>query len=80
MDGFFFAPTTMRLVTRDGVVTEFPNTYQGLGLREEAVELARMVRAHQIESPLAPHSMTLEIMELMDAIRAKIGVRYPSEK
>ena len=80
MDGFFFAPTTMRLITRDGEVKEYPNTYQGLGLREEAVEFARMVRSNEIESPLAPHSMSLEIMELMDAIRAKIGVRYPSEK
>lgn len=80
MDGFFFAPTTMRLITRDGDVKQYPNTYQGLGLREEAVEFARMVRSHEIESPLAPHAMSLEIMELMDAIRAKIGVRYPSEK
>lgn len=80
MDGFFFAPTTMRLITRDGEVKEFPNTYQGLGLREEAVEFARIVRANEIESPLAPHAMTLEIMELMDALRAEIGVRYPSEK
>jgi predicted dehydrogenase len=80
MDGFFFAPTSIRLISRDGDVTEFPNTYKGHGLREEAVEFARMVRAKELESPLAPHAMTLEIMELMDAIRARIGVRYPSEK
>lgn len=79
MDGFFFAPTAMRLITREGEVTEFPNSYKGIGLREEAVEFARMVRANEIESPLAPHAMTLEIMELMDSIRAKIGVRYPTE-
>lgn len=80
MDGFFFAPTTMRLISREGEITEFPNSYKGIGLREEAVEFARMVRANEIESPLAPHTMTLEIMELMDSIRAKIGVRYPGEK
>lgn len=79
MDGFFFAPTAMRLISREGEVTEFPNAYKGIGLREEAVEFARMVRANEIESPLAPHAMTLEIMELMDSIRAKIGVRYPTE-
>ena len=79
MDGFFFAPTTMRLISRDGQVQTFPNNYQGHGLREEAVEFARMVRANELESPLAPHAMSLEIMELMDAIREKIGVRYPSE-
>lgn len=79
LDGFFFAPTHMRLISREGEVQEFPNNYQGHGLREEAVEFARMVRAKEIESPIATHAMTLEIMELMDAIRAKIGVRYPSE-
>jgi predicted dehydrogenase len=79
MDGFFFVPTTMRLISRDGQVQTFPNNYQGHGLREEAVEFARMVRANELESPLAPHAMSLEIMELMDAIREKIGVRYPTE-
>ena len=80
LDGFFFAPTSMRLISHDGQVQEFPNDYVGHGLREEAVEFARMVRSNELESPLAPHAMTLEIMELMDAIREKIGVRYPSEK
>ena len=80
MDGFFFAPTTMRLISRDGQVQTFPNNYKGHGLREEALEFARMVRANELESPLAPHAMSLEIMELMDAIRAEIGVRYPTEK
>ena len=80
MDGFFFVPTTMRLISRDGQVQTFPNNYQGHGLREEAVEFARMVRANELESPLAPHAMSLEIMELMDAIREKIGVSYPTEK
>lgn len=80
MDGFFFAPTAMRLISREGDVTQFPNEYEGIGLREEAVEFARMVHAREIESPLAPHAITLEIMELMDSIRAKMGVRYPSEK
>lgn len=80
MDGFFFAPTAMRLISREGELTQFPNEYEGSGLREEAVEFARMVRACEIESPLAPHAMTLEIMELMDSIRAKMGVQYPSEK
>ena len=80
MDGFFFVPTTMRLISRDGEVQTFPNNYQGHGLREEAVEFARMVRVNELESPLASHAMSLEIMELMDAIREKIGVRYPTER
>ena len=79
LDASFYAPTSMRLITRDGGVTEYPNTYIGHGLREEAVEFARMVRAGEIESPLMPHSRSIEIMELMDSVRREHGVIYPGE-
>jgi predicted dehydrogenase len=75
----FYKPTSMRLITREGVVTEYPNTYTHLGLREEAIEFARIVRAGLIESPLMTHSKTLEMMQVMDEIRAQIGVTYPTE-
>jgi predicted metal-dependent RNase len=67
------------LITRDGEVTEYPNTYQGHGLREEAIEFARVVRAGEIESPLMTHGKSQEIMELMDEIRRQVGVKYPTE-
>ena len=79
LDGFFFAPTSMRVITRDGVVTEYPSSYDGIGLREEAIEFARIVGEGAIESPLAPHQKSVEIMQLMDEIRVQIGVKYPNE-
>jgi predicted dehydrogenase len=79
IDGSFYAPTSFRVITRDGEVTEYPNTYEGHGLREEAAEFARIVRSAQIESPLMPHSVSIELMEMMDDIRAQIGVKYPQE-
>ena len=79
LDSSFYAPTSMRLITRDGHVTEYPNTYVGHGLREEAIEFARIVRAGEIESPLMPHQRTIEIMQLMDSIRAEHAVIYPGE-
>ena len=79
IDGSFYAPTSFRVITRDGEVTEYPNTYEGHGLREEAAEFARIVRSGQIESPLMPHSVSIELMEMMDDIRAQIGVKYPQE-
>ena len=33
---------------RDGTTTEYPNTYKGHGLREQAAELERMVRNAEI--------------------------------
>jgi predicted dehydrogenase len=79
IDGSFYAPTSFRVITRDGEITEYPKSYEGHGLREEAAEFARVVRAGEIESPLMTHATSIELMEMMDQIRAQIGVSYPSE-
>lgn len=79
IDGSFYAPSSFRVITRDGDVTEYPKRYEGHGLREEATEFARIVRSDEIESPLMPHQTSIELMEMMDEIRAQIGVKYPSE-
>jgi hypothetical protein len=69
----------MRLIMQDGTTTEYPNTYKGHGLREQAAELERMVRNAEIESPLLTHKMSIEIMLTLDEIRNQIGLRYPFE-
>jgi predicted dehydrogenase len=79
IDGSFYAPTSFRVITRDGKVTEYPKNYQGGGLREEAREFARVVRSGEIESPLMPHTTSLELMRQMDEVRRQIGVKYPGE-
>ena len=79
IDRTFYNPANMRLVMRDGTITEYPNTYKGHGLREQAAELERMVRNGEIESPLLTHEMTIEIMQSLDEIRNQIGLRYPFE-
>jgi predicted dehydrogenase len=79
IDDYFFAPTSYRLITREGEVTEYAKDYEGVGLREEAAEFARVVRSGEIESPLMTHATSLLMMEQMDEIRSQIGLRYPSE-
>lgn len=79
LDDYFFAPTSYRVITTEGVVTEYPKNYEGVGLREEAREFARIVRAGEIESPLMSHQTSIEMMEIMDEIRRQIGVKYPEE-
>ena len=79
IDRTFYNPANMRLVLRDGTTTEFPNSYKGHGLREQAAELERMVRNAEIESPLLTHKMSIEIMQTLDEIRNQIGLRYPFE-
>lgn len=77
IDTTFYNPTTMRVILFDGTVTEFPNTYIGHGLREQAIEMARVVRAGELESPLMPWDETVEVMKSMDQVRAQIGLIYP---
>ena len=48
----------------------------GTGLAHEAIEVVRCLRSGEVESPLVPHAETLAMMELMDRIRADLGVRY----
>jgi predicted dehydrogenase len=72
-------PSQFALITRDGERTEFPNEYPGHGLREEAIEVGRCIRAGLTESPLMPHAFTLLTMRTMDAVRAQIGVVYDAD-
>ncbi|MGV9253752.1 Gfo/Idh/MocA family protein [Streptomyces sp. NPDC003697] len=48
-------------------------------LRHEALEVMRALRAGETESPLVPLDGTLAVMRTLDAVRQRIGVRYPGE-
>ncbi|MFJ9905219.1 Gfo/Idh/MocA family protein [Streptomyces sp. NPDC101152] len=48
-------------------------------LRHEAREVIRALRAGESESPLVPLDGTLAVMRTLDAIRERVGVRYPGE-
>jgi len=49
------------------------------GFAHEALEVNRCLRAGLKESPDMPLDETLDIMETLDAIRARWGLRYPME-
>lgn len=51
----------------------------GFGLFLEAKHVMECIDAGLIESPLLPHSFTLQQMEVLDKIRAQAGVRYEDE-
>jgi len=72
-------PAAMRVVLHDGTKTEYPNNYEGHGLREQAIEFSRCVKSRLIESPLMPHRESIAVMKSMDEIRREIGLRYPNE-
>ncbi len=49
------------------------------GYEYQALELARMLRDGEVESPLLPHAESIGLIELMDELRRRIGVQYPFE-
>jgi predicted dehydrogenase len=49
-------------------------------LRHEAGEVMRALRAGEKESALVPLEGSLAVMRTLDAIRERIGVRYPGEE
>ncbi|MGW7417994.1 Gfo/Idh/MocA family protein [Streptomyces sp. NPDC054863] len=49
-------------------------------LRHEAAEVMRCLRAGEKESPLVPLDGSLAVMRTLDAVRERIGVRYPQER
>lgn len=49
-------------------------------LKHEAREVMRALRAGETRSPLVPLEGTLAVMRTLDAVRDRIGVRYPGER
>ncbi len=78
IDGWFYTPTTFRVIARDGTELErFDQPYTGRGLRAQAAEVGRCLRAGLLESPLMPLNETYTIMQAMDEVRRQIGLSYP---
>ncbi|MEU6216321.1 Gfo/Idh/MocA family oxidoreductase [Streptomyces sp. NPDC047022] len=80
-DGFY-CPDRF-VLHRDGRATEEfradPADGPRTSLKHEAAEVMRALRAGETESPLVPLAGTLAVMRTLDAIRDRIGVRYPGE-
>ncbi len=53
--------------------------YEGEGLRFQVDEVHRCLEAGLLESPRMPLLESVAIAEVLDTIRAQIGVRYPGE-
>jgi predicted dehydrogenase len=79
IDRTFYNPASMRVVHNDGSVTEYPSSYEGHGLREQAQVFAQLVVSGALESEILSWKDTVDIMKSMDTVRAQIGLKYPFE-
>lgn len=77
VDGWFYTPTIVRVIARDGTELErFDGTGPGRGMQFEAAEVNRCLRAGLTESPLLPLDETIAIMDTLDEVRRQIGLDY----
>jgi predicted dehydrogenase len=72
IDPLFYRPTSFTLITRDGPATRFESSDEGNGLRHQADEVARCLRAGLQESPIMPLDESISIMETIDAVLAQV--------
>ena len=79
IDRTFYNPASMRVILNDGTVTEYPNTYRGHGLREQAEIFKQLVLSGKKESEILNWKDTIDIMKTLDIVRGQIGLKYPFE-
>lgn len=79
IDRTFYNPASMRVVLNDGSVTQYPSTYTGHGLREQAESFKQLVHSGKMQSEILSWQDTIDIMKTMDTVREQIGLKYPFE-
>jgi predicted dehydrogenase len=83
-DGWISIPALMHCpnsftVSTSAGAEEIDGSYVGNGLRFEIEEVHRCLAAGALESATMPLDETLALAEVLDAIRAQVGVVYPGE-
>ena len=79
IDRTFYNPASMRVVLNDGSSIEYPNTYTGHGLREQAESFKQLVQSGKKQSDILSWQDTIDIMKTMDTVREQIALKYPFE-
>jgi predicted dehydrogenase len=74
----FYAPSSFRITRRDGTAWTYDGRVVG-GFQYQIAEAARRIAEGDLESPLRTRQDTLEVMGIMDEVRAQLGVAYPGE-
>jgi predicted dehydrogenase len=70
----------VQVVMNDGTSHTTTLPHEGHGLRHQAEEVGRRLRAGETESPVVPLGETLAVMRTLDLVRERIGLVYPGEK
>ena len=61
------------------IVAEYDAPKQISGYEYQVTAAIEAIRAGKIETPYMPHTETLRMMRMMDALRGEWGIKYPGE-
>jgi len=76
IDSVFYSPSSFTVTSRDGSTERWEEPHEGRGLRHQAAEVMRCLRAGKQESDVMPLDETVAIMRTMDEVRRQIGLTY----
>lgn len=79
IDPIFYAPSSFKVILNSGEIIDYPNKYQGHGLREQAVEFVKCINMKLEETPRMKHLDSLSVMKIMDKIRKDIQLVFPND-
>lgn len=80
IDRSFYGQTTFRVINNNGeVLRSYQESIDGQGRQYQAIHVEECIQKGLTESPIMSLSETVEIMEVMDSVRAQIGLTYPTE-
>ena len=80
LPAFMHCPDHLIVRDPDRVEHRIDAPWEGEGLRFQVEEVHRCLDAGLLESPRMPWRESVAIAEVLDAIRAQIGMRYPGER
>lgn len=80
IDKVWYAPTSFRRYDATNQLVEtFDGSVTGRGMQFQAAELERLVAEKKIAGEILSPTESVAIMACLDAVRAQIGLRYPTE-
>jgi len=79
LPAFMHCPTSLTVTAAGGTTEHIDTAWEGDGLRFEIEEVHRCLAAGRVESEVMPLDESIALMEVLDAMRAQLGVAYPGE-
>lgn len=62
-----------------GRTVELHEPFEGDGLNYETAHFCEVLRSSALESPIMTHDISMKMIAIIDAARAELGLRFPSE-